>query len=79
MKLFKVARKYGRQSAAAVAGLALSTMAMAQTATGPFDAFFDAISLDGITAKVVAAGVIIVGIALAFKGPDVAKRVVRKV
>lgn len=62
---------------AAATGLTIPA-AMAQT-TGPFDAFFDAIALDGISAKVIAAGLLIVGIALAFKGPDVAKRVVRKV
>lgn len=78
MKVFKAVRKYGSKAATAVTGLALSSMAMAQTA-GPFDPFFDAISLDGISAKVIAAGVIIVGIALAFKGPDIAKRLVRKV
>ncbi|HZY18628.1 MAG TPA: hypothetical protein VFE82_09105 [Ramlibacter sp.] len=74
-----------RQSAAAklamvgTVALATATSAMAQTADGPFDAFFDAIGLSGVTAKVVAVGVLIVGIALAFKGPDLAKRVVRKV
>lgn len=68
------------QKAATVGALSLLAMhgAMAQTA-GPFDEFFDAIGLGGVTAKIVAVGVLIVGIALAFKGPDLAKRVVRKV
>ncbi|MGA0569835.1 hypothetical protein ACO2Q9_03845 [Variovorax sp. VNK109] len=79
MKLYKQAKKYGAKILAAGSGLMLSGLAMAQSTEGPFDPFFDAISLDGITAKVIAAGVIIVGIALAFKGPDVAKRVIRKV
>lgn len=79
MKLSKI-RVSLSQKAATVGALSLLAMhgAMAQTA-GPFDAFFDAIGLDGVTAKIVAVGVLIVGIALAFKGPDLAKRVVRKV
>lgn len=84
MKLFNQVRKYGptlSQKAATVGALALlgASSAMAQAVAGPFDAFFDAIGLSGVAAKVIAVGVIIVGIALAFKGPDVAKRVIRKV
>jgi len=75
---FKTARKYGAKVAAVATGLALSGAAMAQTA-GPFDAIFDAIDLAGITTKVVAAAIVVVGIALAFKGPDIGKRVIRKV
>jgi hypothetical protein len=39
----------------------------------------DAVDLAGVVTKVAAAALIIVGIALAFKGPDVAKRLVKKV
>jgi hypothetical protein len=42
-------------------------------------ATLDAVDLAGIVTKVGAAALVIVGIALAFKGPDVAKRVVKKV
>jgi hypothetical protein len=75
---FKTARKYGSQVLAVGTGLMLSGAAMAQTA-GPFDAIFDAIDLAGITTKVVAAAIVVVSIALAFKGPDIGKRVIRKV
>lgn len=84
MKLFNVARKYGSQAAskATAVGTALlliGSAAMAQTADGPFDAFLDAIGLGTTSGKVIAIGLLIVGIALAFKGPDLAKRVIRKV
>lgn len=84
MKLFKVAQKYGSHAAAKVAavGTALTVAAgsaMAQTADGPFDQFLDAIGLGTTSGKVIAIGLLIVGIALAFKGPDLAKRVIRKV
>ncbi|MEJ7685537.1 MAG: TrbC/VirB2 family protein [Variovorax sp.] len=58
--------------------LLASTGAFAQ-ATDPFTQMMDAVALDGIAASVIAAGLIIVGIAVAFKSPDVAKRVVKKV
>jgi hypothetical protein len=41
--------------------------------------FIDAVGLDGISAAVIAAGLIVVAIAMAFKGPDLGKRVIRKV
>ena len=85
MKLFKTAKKYGNTAAAKVAAVGtslalLGSRAMAQTADpSVLDQFFDAIGLNTVAGKVVAIGLIIVGIALAFKGPDLAKRVIRKV
>jgi hypothetical protein len=85
MKLFKTAKKYGSTAAAKVAAVGtslalLGSRAMAQTADpSVLDQFFDAIGLNTVVGKVVAIGLIIVGIALAFKGPDLAKRVIRKV
>jgi len=85
MKLFKTAKKYGSTAAAKVAAVGttlalLGSRAMAQTADpSVLDQFFDAIGLNTVAGKVVAIGLIIVGIALAFKGPDLAKRVIRKV
>ena len=73
-----LARMYGSKVAAATAVMAASSAAMAQTSTG-IDAVFDAISRDGISTKMVAFGVAIVGIALVLKGPDLAKRIIRKV
>ncbi|VTY21866.1 Uncharacterised protein [Xylophilus ampelinus] len=51
--------------------------ASAQT-TSSWDQFFDAVDFSGVSAKVVAGGLLIIGIAVAFKGPDLAKRLVRK-
>ena len=73
-----LARKYGARVGAAATTLALAPMAMAQSTT-PIDTILDAVSLDGISAKLVALATIVVGIALVFKGPDLAKRIIRKV
>ena len=78
-KTLTVARKYGAKATAGATGLMLSSLAMAQAAGDPIGDMLDAVSLDGISAKVIAMGLLIVGIALAFKGPDLAKRIVRKV
>lgn len=48
-------------------------------AAGEWDAFLDAVDLSGLSPKVVAAGLLIIAIAIAYKGPDLAKRIVRKV
>lgn len=77
MHTFKTARKYGAKIAAATTGLMLSGAAMAQS-TG-IDSIIDAVSLSGIETKIVASALVIVGIALVFKGPDLAKRIIRKV
>lgn len=79
MKFFKQAQKYGSK-ALAVAGVATlgASSAMAQS-TNPIVIMIDGIGLDGVTSAVIAVCVIVVGIALAMKGPDVAKRVIRKV
>lgn len=62
---------------ATVASLAASS-AMAQE-TNVLVQFIDAVGLAGISAAVIAAGLLVVGIAMAFKGPDLGKRVIRKV
>lgn len=84
MKLFNAAKNYGSTAVArtAAAGTTLMLMAgaaMAADGDTGFDAFLDAVNLGGLSAKVIAVGLLIVGIALAFKGPDIAKRVIRKV
>lgn len=73
-----LARKYGAKVGAAATTLALAPMAMAQS-TSPIDTILDAVSLDGISTKLVALAILVVGIALVFKGPDLAKRIIRKV
>lgn len=75
----RLAQSSKAKFAALVAAAMVAPSAMAQTEASSWDSFFDAIGLDGVAAKVIALGVIIVGIAMAFKGPDVSKRVIRKV
>lgn len=65
--------------ATVAAGLAMSSaLANAQTAD-PITTLFDAVDFSGITAKIVALGVVVIGIVIAFKGVDIVKRIVRKV
>ncbi len=73
------AREYGAKIGAGATALGLSTMAMAQTASDPIGDMLDAVGLSGVSAKVIALGLLVVGVALAFKGPDVAKRIIRKI
>ncbi len=76
-KTRSVARKYGAK-VAVVAGLgAMAVPAFA--ADNPIVTMLGAIGLDGVSAAVIAMGLTIVGVALAFKAPDVAKRGVKKV
>ena len=80
MKLFKQARRYGAQLAAGTSALAFSALASAQTVTtDPISTILASVDLSGIAIKVAAAALVVVVIALTFKGPDVAKRVIRKV
>lgn len=53
--------------------------AFAQAATDPVSTVLGAVSLTGIATTVAALALVIVAIALTFKGPDVAKRVIKKV
>lgn len=62
--------------AVALVPLTASTGAYAQGSS--WDAFFDEVDFSGVSAKVIAGGLLIIGIAIAFKGPDLAKRLVRK-
>ena len=79
MKFFKQAQKFGSK-ALAVAGVATlgASSAFAQ-ATNPITTMLDAVDIGGVATAVAAVGLLIVGVALTFKGPDVAKRVIRKV
>lgn len=74
-----VARKLGTKLAIAVAFLAAAGAASAQTSTNPIVQLLNEIGLDGVQAAVLAVCVTIIGIALTMKGPDVSKRVIRKV
>ena len=80
MKIFNQARKYGPKIAAATAALAVSASSFAQATGGDgITAALDAVDLSGVATIVGAAALVIVAIALVFKGPDLAKRVIRKV
>ena len=77
MKPFNTMKRYGAKIAAASVALSLSGAAMAQS-TG-IDAVLDAVGLSSLEAKVLGACLTIVALALVFKGPDLAKRIIRKV
>lgn len=71
------ARKYGSKAAAGVTTAMLSAGAFAQAS--PIDSILDSVSFDGLSTKLVAVAIVVVGIAMVFKGPDLAKRIIRKV
>lgn len=77
-KTLGVARKFGSKAAALTVLAGASVPAFAQS-TNPIVQMIEAVGLEGVVVAVVAMGLIIVSIALAFKGPDVAKRGVRKI
>lgn len=78
MPVFNTARKFGYKALAAAGAMTLSAAAFAQ-ATSPIDTILDGVSLDGIAVKLTALAVLVVGIALVFKGPALAKRIISKV
>jgi len=78
MKLFNIVRKYGAKAGTAATLAAGTVMAHAADSTG-YGAVLDSIDLSGVATKVGALAIVIVGIALVFKGPDIAKRIIRKV
>lgn len=77
MKPMNIARRFGARVGVFAAAVSASAMSFA-AGTG-IDAALDSVDLTGVSVKVGAAALLIVGIALVFKGPDLAKRVVRKV
>lgn len=78
MKLFKQAQNFGSK-ALAVAAVATMGASSAFAQTNPITTMLESVDLAGVAAAVAAVGLIIVAVALTFKGPDVAKRVIRKV
>lgn len=63
---------------AALASVAAMTLASQAHAEAAYDGIFDAIDLAGISTKVVAVGVIIIGIALVMKAITLGKKTVNK-
>lgn len=69
-------------STGARAAVALTTFGLASgahAAGGGISDVLDAVDLSTISTKVGALALVIVAIALVFKGPDLAKRIIRKV
>lgn len=71
-------RKYGSK-ALAVAALATSPLAALAQAANPIVTVLDSVSLTGVAAAIAALALLIIAIALTMKGPDVGKRIIRKV
>lgn len=78
MKMFKQAQKYGSR-ALVVAAATVAASAHAAVGDNPIVVLLDSVGLDGVTAAIAAAALIIVAIALTLKGPSVAKRVIKQV
>jgi hypothetical protein len=76
MKLMNAARKFGAKLVAGGFGAGVASLALA---TGPIEDALAAVDLSGVVTVIAAAALVIVAIAMTFKGPDVAKRVIRKV
>lgn len=72
-----LARKFGSKAAAGAAVIGMTAMQAAHAAG--FDDGIDAVDLSGLAVKVGAAALLIIGVAIAFKGSDLGKRIVRKV
>ncbi|EOC6598719.1 phage coat protein [Vibrio parahaemolyticus] len=74
MKYINKAKKFAKRGVATVAVAAFSGAAFASEAADPFSA----IDLAGVATKIGAAGLLIVGIAMALKSITIAKRAVNK-
>lgn len=63
-----------------MAPVALFVAAMpAQAADSPITTMLAAVDLSTVSTALVAVSLLVIGIALVFKGPDIAKRIIRKV
>lgn len=72
-----VARKYGAKAAAV--GSLVGLAATSAHAVDPISTMLASVDLTAVAAAVAAICLLVVGIALTFKSPDIAKRVIRKV
>lgn len=66
-------------SAMAFVAAVISAPVMAQTAANPIVTMLESVDMTAVAAAVGVIALLIIAIALTFKGPDVAKRVIRKV
>lgn len=85
MKLLKQAQKYGTQVAdftntqAAKAGVVVALALASMGAHADPAAMLESIDLSGVATKVLAIGIIVIGIAFTIRGIVLSKRVVNKV
>lgn len=79
MKHLNVVRKFAGKVKTQAAVGSLVLVASAGARAEGVDDIWGAVDLSGTTAKVIAAGVLIVGVAMAFKSIVLAKRTVSKV
>ena len=70
---------FAKLAVLSAASMTLFGNAYAQAASTGISAAMDAVDLSGIATKVSAVGVLIIAIALVFKGPALAKRIISKV
>lgn len=77
--MFHKTRSIARQYGAKVVAGAVGSLAFMSAHAAGIDDLFDAVDLSGIGVKVLAAGSIIVLIALYIKGPAIVKRIVAKI
>lgn len=73
-----IARKYGSKAAALTALAGASVPAFAQS-TNPFEVMLESIGIGGVVAAVVAFGLTVVALTMAFQSIVVAKRGVKKI
>lgn len=86
-KRFNSAKEAIRRHAAAkvsrvgagLAVMALASPAFAQESTPAWQTLFNAIGIEGLAAAIVVLLLIVVAVAMSFKGSDLSKRVIRKV
>lgn len=76
---FKTMRKYGAKIAAVGSLAVLGASAHAAAGDNPLLDVLNSIDITGIGAAVAVLALAIVAIALTFKGPDLGKRVIKKI
>ncbi len=76
---FNTVRKFGAKLAAVPALALVAMSAHAAAGDDPLLDVLNSINITGIAAAVLVLALAVVGIALAFKGPDLGKRIIRKI
>ena len=71
--------KFFRRISVKAAAFPLLALGAVQAHAAPVDDILNAVDLSGILTVVTALSIVIVGIALAFKGPTLAKRIITRV